>query len=507
MDGAQAEDAADPRPVWPEAYVFHFDDSAVERRGSVGTDAPRSDAPAAQEGGAPERQTDGGVGDDEPAETAAPGAAADLVDRAVDAALEDPTEEHDSVPPASLVETLVETAAPRRKKRRRADDQDERGAPTLASATKTNGEHAASAAVESDDVPLALTPGAAPALEAPDDPAWREAWPDNEVRIVGRLLPRTSDAPALDGVQRTRMEIALVEQVGDAFGTMGNLPIFVMPGAPGFTPIYNEIQRARKQKRRLEPIMVELEGVLRQMPDRDTRYAQARNTVLMGVEAHKITRMARDAEQFAYWRGRATVVECRSYEHRGMPYQRVTAVVALKQRKPRLRGVSITHVPVEFLVAREHEHVDRFRHIGQRLLIEATIAADVHRMGDHHPALEGIEDPRRKAQLQVLRESVVLVTLGEFPDEAAERAYRGWVKAGRPRPSRRPGQSRVSVATRVDTVPTGANARTPEQAQQSDRLAPEAREPRAVAPHGREAPQPPRAQRVGDLAREDSLTN
>ena len=39
-----------------------------------------------------------------------------------------------------------------------------------------------------------------------------------------------------------------------------------------------------------------------------------------------------------------------------MPYQRVTAVVALKQRKPRLRGTSLTHIPVEFLVAPEHEH-------------------------------------------------------------------------------------------------------------------------------------------------------
>ncbi len=42
----------------------------------------------------------------------------------------------------------------------------------------------------------------------------------------------------------------------------------------------------------------------------------------------------------------------------------------------------------------------------------------------------------KEAQLQVLRQTVVTVTLGEFPDEQAERAYRGWVRAGRPRPRR-----------------------------------------------------------------------
>ncbi len=179
----------------------------------------------------------------------------------------------------SLVESLLETAAPRRKKRRQADEQDERGDSTPPYAARTNGDHEAV-----DDTTLALTLPAAPALDAPDDPAWRAEWPDNEVRIVGRLLPWASDAPALDGVQRTRMELALVEQVGDEFGTMGNLALFVMPSAPGFTPIYNELERARKQHRRRAPIMVEIHGVLRQLPDRDMRYALVRNTVLMGVE-------------------------------------------------------------------------------------------------------------------------------------------------------------------------------------------------------------------------------
>jgi len=232
------------------------------------------------------------------------------------------------------------------------------------------------------------------------------------------------------------MELALVEQHGDEFGSMGTLPIFVMPGALGFTSIAAEIRRARKEKRRLAPITVEVQGILRQLPDRDGRYATERYRVLMGVEAHRITRVADDTEQFAYWRGRATVTASRRYEYRGIPYQRVTAVVELKQRKPRLRGTSITHLPVDFLVAPTHEHADRFEHIGQRLLIEATITPETQRMNDNHPDLEGIDDPRRKAQLQVLRESVVSVTMGEFPDEAAEQAYAAWVAAGRPRPER-----------------------------------------------------------------------
>ena len=333
---------------------------------------------------------------------------------------------------AALVETLVETAAPRRNKRRHRDDVPATSDPAPesvpADATREDGV-AAESALPQDHV-------AAPAADELDDATWREQWPTNAVHIVGRLLPRVSDAPVLDGVQRTRMDLALVEQLGDAFGTLGNVPLFVLPGAPGFTPIYNDIQRARKQKRRLEPIMVEVHGVLRQMPDRDLRYASERYAVLMGVEVHQIRRVARDAEQFAYWRGCAQVVASRRYEHKGIPYQRVTAVVALKQRKPRLRGTSVTHIPVDFLVAPDHEHADRFRHIGQHLLIEATIGAAVYHLHADHPALAGIEDPRRKAHLQVLRESVVTVTLGEFPDEAAERDYRAWVTAGRPGPQR-----------------------------------------------------------------------
>ena len=345
----------------------------------------------------------------------------------------------DAVTPAALVEMLVETGAPRRKKRRPRGDVAAAGVPAPESVPAgAMPEDGVATDSELPQGPMAPTPEA----DEPDGQAWREQWPANAVHIVGRLLPRVSEAPVLDGVQRTRMDLALVEQAGDEFGTMGTVPLFVMPGAPGFTPIYNEIRRARKQKRRLDPIMVEIHGVLRQMPDRDLRYAGARYTVLMGVEVHQVKRVARDAEQFAYWRGRAQVVASRRYEHKGIPYQRVTAVVALKQRKPRLRGTSVTHIPVDFLVAPEHEHADRFRHVGQHLLIEATIGADVYHLPADHPRLEGIDDPRRKAHLQVLRESVVTVTMGEFPDEVAERDYRVWVRAGRPRPQRRGREAR-----------------------------------------------------------------
>ncbi len=358
----------------------------------------------------------------------------------------------DAVTPAALIEMLVETAAPRRNKRRRRDEAraNDDSAPDSMPVPTAREE-----GVAADSVPPPDLGAPTPAADEPDDAAWREQWPTNAVHIVGRLLPRVGEAPVLDGVQRTRAELALVEHDGSEFGTMGNLPIFVMPGAPGFTPIYNEIRRARKQKRRLGPIMVEVHGMLRQMPDRDMRYASERYTVLMGVEVHQIKHVAQDAEQFAYWRGRAQVTATRRYEHRGVPYQRVTAVVALKQRKPRLRGTSLTHIPVEFLVAPEHEHADRFRHVGQHLLIEANIGAEVHRMSDRHPALEGIDDPRRKAQLQVVRETVVTVTLGEFPDEQAERAYRGWVRAGRPRPRR---EGRTAGAARPNGPATEAGS-------------------------------------------------
>ncbi len=357
------------------------------------------------------------------------------------------SEEAEVVTAALLVHTLVETATPRRNRRRRPDDGQAAPPQFQASPSTDNGVETEEESPDQSSERFDSTTVPA-SIDALDDPAWREQWPDNEVHIVARLLPRLSEAPALDGVQRMRMELALVEHHAGEFGTVGNLPIFVLPGALGFTPIYNEIKRALRQKRRLDSITVEIRGILRRLPDRDTRYASARYSVLMGVEVHNVKRVENSVEQFAYWRGRAMVIDSRRYEHHGMPYQRVTAVVALKQRKPRLRGMSVTHVPVDFLVAPDHPHADRFRHIGQQLLIEGNIAGDVHRMSDNHPALEGL-DPRRKAQLQVLRESIVTVALGEFPDNAAEQDYAAWVKAGRPRPRRQPRESRLTGAERA----------------------------------------------------------
>jgi len=250
------------------------------------------------------------------------------------------------VSPAALVAALLETVAPRRNKRRSSRDMErisDRAAPVDGSATPVG----AVAEVDDDgsdnstvaEPPLLeefiLPVAALPTPMVDDDhPLWREQWPMNEMRLVGRLLARSSDAPALDGVLRTRMELALVEQHGDEFGSMGTLPIFVMPGALGFTSIAADIRRARKEKRRLVPITVEVQGILRQLPDRDGRYATERYRVLMGVEAHRITRVADDTEQFAYWRGRATVTASRRYEYRGIPYQRVTAVVELNSAQP-----------------------------------------------------------------------------------------------------------------------------------------------------------------------------
>jgi len=45
----------------------------------------------------------------------------------------------------------------------------------------------------------------------------------------------------------------------------------------------------------------------------------------------------------------------------------------------------------------------------------------------------------------------VTVTLGEFPDEAAEEEYRTWVKAGRPFPGMEAQQARPSTAPNAST--------------------------------------------------------
>ena len=423
--------------------------------------------------------------------------AADLDPRALDAV----PEEAEVVTAELLVNTLVEAVAPRRNRRRRPDDGQAEPAELQQPLADDN-----DAVMEQDtaDQHSELLDSTVASLGVLDDSAWREHWPDNTVHIVARLLPRLSDAPALDGVQRTRMELALVEHHAGEFGTLGNLPIFVLPGAPGFTPIYNEIKRALRQKRRLDPVTVELRGILRRLPDRDTRYASARYSVLMGIEVHDVKRVENTAEQFAYWRGRAMVIDSRRYEHQGMDYQRVTAVVALKQRKPRLRGMSVTHVPVDFLVAPDHPHADRFRHIGQQLLIEGTIAGDVHRMSDNHPALEGL-DPRRKAQLQVLRESIVTVAMGEFPNDAAEQDYAAWVKAGRLRPHREPRESRLTNAQRaaMDVSAVDGDGQGPIRGRSRPSLASnEGSAARDAGMHGRPAARGPqeRRRRRGETA-------
>ena len=106
---------------------------------------------------------------------------------------------------AALVETRVEAVAPRRNKRRHPEMAlSNDAAPLLAAGIADRDGDTA-------DTPEAQphgAPAAAPlAADDLDDPAWREHWPQNEVRIVGRLLPRASDAPVLDGVRRTRMEV------------------------------------------------------------------------------------------------------------------------------------------------------------------------------------------------------------------------------------------------------------------------------------------------------------
>ncbi len=450
-------------PVGAETGVLRMDDAGTavpdsQEVGAVGASAEpqatREDmvveaADAAGANGAPETvdeaREEGGT---ETSDGAREVVAADAPDGAGAEGGSEALDGDEVVTPAVLVDTLVAAAAPRRNRRRQPERSNGAGVePHLPPHREAAG---ATSTVLPEEPEPPLVSDAIPE-DTLDDRDWRDRWPDNEVRIVGQLLPRISEAPPLDGVQRVRMELSLVEQHDGAFGSVGTLPLFVMPRAPGFGPIYRELLRTRRLRRRIEPITVELQGVLRQMPDRDLRYATERYSVRMGVEVHQLWRVPGDTEQLAYWRGRVTVTGFRRYTYKGLPFRRVTGVVAYTQRKPHLRGLSVTHIPVDFLVAPDHEHADRFRRAGQCLLVEANISGDVYRMNTDHPDLEGIDDPRRRAQLQILRESVVTVTLGEFPDEAAEEEYEKWVKAGRPFPASQAQQARLSRPPHANT--------------------------------------------------------
>jgi hypothetical protein len=122
--------------------------------------------------------------------------------------VEDVSDEPAVVSPTALVDALLDVAAPRRNKRRQvADVRPEAGPERSDSPVVAQHDGPGGADEES---PARVEPASTtPSADDPDDPAWRDQWPDNAVHIVAHVLPRISDAPALDGVQRTRLDLSL----------------------------------------------------------------------------------------------------------------------------------------------------------------------------------------------------------------------------------------------------------------------------------------------------------
>jgi hypothetical protein len=266
-----------------------------------------------------------------------------------------------------------------------------------------------------------------------DDSQWKTTWPTNELIICGFLVPQISQTPTVDGVSRMRaaVDITEIDAVTGATGTIARVPIHILPLAAGFGPVFNEIARARKQRQRLQPIPVELRGVCKRLADKDPRFAKVRWSTLFGMEISQVQRMDRQADQYGRWRGMGIVSGLRSYAINGVQYLRVTLNVIATKPKARLRGTSAQCDQVDVLVWSGHAHLQRFRRLGQRLLVEAEVSAHTHVLHPNHPDLEGLE-AEVKARLQVVRQSLLIATLGEFPDQAAADEFAAWGRAGRP---------------------------------------------------------------------------
>ena len=277
--------------------------------------------------------------------------------------------------------------------------------------------------------------------EALPDVEWRQHWPHNELVIFGRLDPNVSQAPTVDGVTRIRatVEIIEIDEPSGATGVVAKVPVQILPVARGFDPVYDYLRRARMQHRRIEPFPVELRGASKQLYDKDARYANTRWSMLFGLEVSLVRRVDRSVGHYGRWRGAGTVSDARPFELGTESFLRVTLSVGAFQRKAQLRGPSSTTAQVDVLVRVEHEHAQRFRHVGQRLLVEAEVYSQTSVLRATHPDLEGL-DEELKERLRILREGLLLVTMGEFPDGAAEDDFAAWVKAGRPMPPGRPGR-------------------------------------------------------------------
>jgi len=351
-----------------------------------------------------------------------------------------------AVPNALVAEPSEELAAApdvtlrrHRKQPRTQADGHTNGAASLTHAAVSATDRGAALAEVAGDVTRAVAE-LAPAEEIPDVD-WRQRWPHNELVIFGRLDPNVSQAPTVDGVTRIRatVEIIEIDESSGATGVVAKVPVQILPVARGFDPVYEYLRRARMQHRRIEPFPVELRGASKQLYDKDARYATTRWSMLFGLEVSLVRRVDRGVGHYGRWRGAGTVRDARPFELGTESFLRVTLSVGASQRKAQLRGPSSTTAQVDVLVRVEHEHAQRFRHVGQRLLVEAEVYSQTSVLRATHPDLEGL-DEELKERLRILREGLLLVTMGEFPDGAAEDDFAAWIKAGRPMPPGRPGR-------------------------------------------------------------------
>lgn len=345
--------------------------------------------------------------------------------------------EHEDVPSVPLR---------RHRKQARIQAEAEPVPPYLQQTPSVDDADSSHAADESDAAHAAVTLDIV--VEAPADEAsecdWRHDWPRNELVIFGRLDPNVSRAPTVDGVSRIRgmVEIIEIDDESGESGIVAKVPVQILPIAHGFETLSRDLRRPRGQLQRMEPVPVELRGASKRLQDKDARYANTRWSMLFGLEVSLVRRVERNSQHYGRWRGTGIVRAVSPFDVGIESYLRVTLSVATAQHKAHLRGASSTTNEVDVLVRTEHEHAQRFRHGGQRLLVEAEVYSRTSVLREAHPDLEGLDD-EIKERLRILREGLLLATMGEFPDAAAEEDFVRWVKAGSQGIEGRPGRRSV----------------------------------------------------------------
>ncbi len=361
--------------------------------------------------------------------------------------------------PVMLAETVAnQTRAERRRNKQNRPNRDtaEAFAPgaTASASAEANATSVAPEEVVDSSLPVDQTTPLSP-VDDPNNPDWKSYWPSNELVIYAVLDPSTAQAPTVDGIRliRTQAQITEIDPETSDIGIVAKVPVQILPMARGYEPLYNEITRARRTKQRVRPFMVEMRGVCKRLADQDSRFATTRRTTLFGMQISTVKRIDKNQMQFGRWRGSGTVSAVRPFELDGVDYYRVTLEVATTKKKVFLRGVSAQVDPVDVLIRKDHKHVQRFRRVGQRLLVEAEITAQTSIMRDTHPALEGLDDETRQ-RLATIRQGIVLANMGAFPDAQAERDFANWQRSGVGNTGR-PGRGR-----REDGTGTGRNGNT-----------------------------------------------